>query len=153
MPGCFRAHSLGPGSFKNRYAEYGVIIPSKTWTERKFRGAEIFLEHSPTKSFIFLNSQCEKVSDSPLEALTSQLLVGFTDIKIISQKSRDIAERGALITELEARVDGVKRYFQIAVLRKNRCVFDAILTSDQKHDAVVHDFDQIISSFWAKADL
>src|SRR5690606_4256610 len=102
---------------------------------------------------IFLSSQCEKFSDSPLAALTSQMLVGMGDYQVVSQKPLALGGREALVSEVNTKLDGVYRYLKIMVLRKNRCVFDAVLSAKDYSSQLVKDFDNLIASFWAEVDL
>lgn len=151
--GCTMRSSLKPGMVRNSFTEYGIELPKAGWKVRHFRGAEIFLEHEATHATVFFNSECQKVSDSPLEALTAQALVGFTDINYLTQKRLDVADRVALVSEIEARVDGVLRFLDIAVLRKNTCVYDAVLSSNQKNDELIGDFEAMLKTMWAVAKL
>jgi len=111
------------------------------------------LEHETSKATVFFNSECQKVSDSPLEALTAQMLVGFTNIHYVDQKRIDVADRVALVSQVEARMDGVLRFLVIAVLRKNACVYDGVLSLAKKNDEAIQDFEHMLKSMWAAAPL
>lgn len=113
----------------------------------------MFFEHESGRATIVINAECEKFSDSPLVALTSQLLVDLSDIKYISQEPFIIAAREGLVSEISAKIDGVERYLKIMVLRKNRCVYDAIFNAAPSSSALAADFDHLMTSFWAEAEL
>jgi hypothetical protein len=138
---------------KKRHAQFGIASLPKTWQLKRFRNADLFFEHVNKNAAIFLNSQCERFSDSPLEALTAQMLVGMGKYKIISQKRLSISGREALISEVNVKLDGINQYVKIMVLRKNKCVFDAVLSTKHYFRDLVDDFDGMLSSFWAEAAL
>jgi accessory colonization factor AcfC len=142
-----------PNLVKKRYASYGISPPSEDWHQESFRDADLFFKHKERNATIFFSTQCEKFSDSPLEALTAQILVGLSDIEIKKQERLVLAERDAMITELTAKVDGVTRFLKIMVLRKNRCVFDGVFSSALKSSDLAVDFDNMIAQFWAEAEL
>lgn len=138
---------------KNRHAYYGMQPLPESWQKKSFRGAELFFEHKSSDAQIYLSSQCEKLSDSPLEALTSQALSGMGRYEIISQEKVKVDDREALVSKINVKLDGVSRLLKIMVLRKNRCVFDAVFSSSESAQYLVKDFDAMIATFWAKADL
>jgi hypothetical protein len=144
--------SIHHGQVKKRYTQFGVTAPAG-WNQKSFRGADLFYEHHSKRGAIFINAECGKVSDVPLEVLTSQLLVGFSDIKFLNQRLISIASREALISEISAKVDGVTRLLKTMVLRKNRCVYDAVFNSAPDSFDLATDFDQLVQSFWAEAEL
>lgn len=147
--GCVTSASL----VKKRYASYGMTPPSEDWIQKSFRGADLFFQHRHHNASIFFSTQCEKFSDSPLEALTAQLLVGLSNIEIVKQEHITIAEREALISEITTKIDGVERFLKIMVLRKNRCVFDGVFNSNLEAKTLANDFDAMVAHFWAEAEL
>lgn len=149
--GCSSTHVRGTVVTK-KFASYGVEPLPPSWQKQNFRGAELFFAH-PDGAYIFINSQCDRVSDSPLEALTSQMLVDMGKYEIVSQARVDLGGREALVSEVSLSLDGVRRYVKIMVLRKNRCVFDAVFNSREFSPELVKDFDVMVSSFWAEAEL
>lgn len=136
-----------------RYVQYGVDLLPETWQKKSFRGADLFFVHKNHDAMIFLHSQCEKFSDSPLEALTAQLLVGMGKYEITSDKRIALSDREALISEVNVKLDGVNRYLKIMVLRKNRCVFDVVFSANPNARDIVTDYDALIATFWAEAEL
>jgi hypothetical protein len=61
---------------------------------------------------------------APLDALTRQLLVGYTDRQLVSQERVALDRREALRTRLSARLDGVPIELDLFVLKRNGCIFD-----------------------------
>src|ERR1700688_5250678 len=125
--GCVSNASYKTGRVEKRYTKFGIDLPGDDWKPGRFRGADLFFEHKSHRATIFINSQCKDVSDSPLEALTAQLLVGLTNIEIAEQQSMALGERQGLVSNINAKIDGIERFFRVLVLRKNRCVYDAVL--------------------------
>lgn len=140
-------------NINKRDLRFGVGAMNESWQQKSFRGADLYFEHLSQQASIFLSSQCEQVNDSPLEALTAQLLVGFSEIIISKQEHWPLAEREALISSIEAKIDGVSRFLKIMVLRKNRCVFDAVFSSAPSQAELAKDFDHLVSGFWAEVKL
>lgn len=142
-----------PSLVKKRYAQYGISLPPEEWRQKSLRNADLFFEHVNRHASIYFSTQCEQFSDSPLEALTAQMLVGFNEIEIINRERKQLAEREVLISELTAKIDGVTRYLKIMVLRKNRCVFDGVFNSTIEAKNLAVDFDTMVNNFWAEASL
>jgi hypothetical protein len=138
---------------KKLHAHFGVTMLPSSWQKKSFRGADLFFEHIGRDADIYVSSQCENFSDSPLDAMTAQMLVGMGKYEIISQKTLALADREALISEVAVKIDGVPRYLKIMVLRKNRCAFDAVFSARIDRKSLVKDFDDMVASFWAEADL
>jgi hypothetical protein len=141
------------GVVKKSHTHYGVALPPSSWSIKNFRGTDLFFRHNFYDAMIFVNAECQKVSDSPLPAMTAQILAGMGKYEIITQNPIPLAEREGLVSEVNAKLDGVDRYLKILVLRKNRCVFDAALSAREYNPEVVKDFDEMIKTFWAEADL
>ena len=153
MSGCKHVTKVNGGHVQKRYTEFSIELPNENWLAQPYDGTDLFFEHKHKPASIFVSSQCEKISDSPLVALSAQLLVGFSDIQIVSQKNISLNEREALISEVLAKLDGVARYLKIMVFKKNRCVYDIVLNQKAFDEETNEDFDKLIQSFTARADL
>ncbi len=71
------------------------------------------------------NATCRDDGDAaPLEALTRQLLVGYTDRRLLDSSAVELARREALHTRVAVRLDGVPMTLDLYVLKRNGCVFD-----------------------------
>lgn len=80
-------------------------------------------------AFISVRSVCARYSEARLQSLARDLLWGFTDRNIVSEKTIEFAEREALDLEADARLDGVPVHLWVRVLKKNRCIFDFTLVA------------------------
>lgn len=136
-----------------RHARYGISSLSDAWEKQHFRGTDLFFKHRQKDAMIYLKVFCEKFSDSPLAALRAQMLANLGKYDILSDKLINIAGREALVSEAIVKVDGVERFLKMMALRKNRCVFDVVLSAQQSFPDIVNDYDEMIESFWAEADL
>jgi hypothetical protein len=134
LPAC-QSIKVSGSSVEKPHARYGVAMLPSDWQQQRFKGADLFFLHR------------EK------DATTAQMLVGMGKYRIIAQERRDVGERQALISEVDLMLDGVPRYLKVMVMRKNRCVFDAVLSSPSYDADLDRDFDQMIKTFWAEADL
>lgn len=152
LPSCHNVKVIN-GKVYKKYTNYGIELPNDNWIKKPFTKTDLFFEHKTKTAEIYLNAECEHVSDSPLSALTAQLLVGFTNIQYLSRETIPIAERNALVTKVFANIDGVKRLLKIAVLRKNKCVYDAVLSMAHEDNEKEKDFDMLLKSLWAAATL
>jgi hypothetical protein len=150
---CKTTGPKGVSTFDGRHTSFGVNRPPLPWQQKTFRGADLYFENTENKASMYFNSECLGVSDSPLEALTAQLMVGLTNVTIISQNTVELAEREAMVSEVHAKLDGVARQFLFMVMRKNSCVYDGALSTNALTDAERTQFMATMSSFWAKAAL
>lgn len=99
-------------------------------------------------STLLINSKCEEVLDTPLIALTYHLLIGMTEQKILEQKPVASSQREGLQTTAEAKLDGVKRKFQIFVLNKDLCIYDIVLsTPPSKFEARLGAYESVLKGF------
>ena len=80
--------SIRNGQVKKRYTQFRTSAPSG-WLQKSFKGADLFYQHQSRQATIFLNAECDKLSDTMLEVLTSQLLVGLSNINYIKQEHKN----------------------------------------------------------------
>lgn len=149
---CVSTKKASLGQVQKRYATFG-LRPLEHWEQKPFRGADLFFVHDKKNASIFFNAQCEQVSDSPLEALLAQAVIGLGKVHREKEERAMLAGREALLTEMTATIDGVPRFLKLMVLKKNRCVFDAVFNAPLAERDLVRDFDLMLASFWAEAAL
>lgn len=141
------------GRVENRYTSFGVIPPPIPWQQKYFPGADLYFENKDKNASIFINSQCQKIDDSPLEALLAQELIGLTNIEVQKEERLMIAGREAIVSQIKAKLDGVPRSIKIMILKKNRCVYDAVFSAPLSSKNLEADFDRMIKTMWAEAEL
>lgn len=101
----------------------------KHWREINPESSDYALENSDTKSLFIFNSACRKYEGSNLSTLTSSILAGINDLKILEKKSSFYQEREAAEVMASGNIDGVERFFKIITIHKNNCIYDYVLIS------------------------
>lgn len=139
-------------SIKKRETEFGITKHAQ-WEQRKLRGVDLYFVNEKDNAILFITAECRKNNDTPLSGLTSQLLMNFSEVSYKKQELITVAKREALLSLVSAKVDGVKEELLIAVLKKNRCIYDAVLSAKSMTEDLERQFIEILKSFKAKADL
>jgi hypothetical protein len=125
--------SFVDGNFKSDNVTYKVGPPGPGWTEVKLETANAAWHNPEMGAALMVNSHCEGVGDSPLEGLTSDLLMGMTEREIVSQERVPWAKREALHSVATGKLDGVERKLELFVLKKDGCVYDIVLDASPAH--------------------
>jgi hypothetical protein len=100
-------------------------------------------------STIAVNARCGKDADDvPLQSLTQHLFLQFTDRQEGDQSVIQLAGREALRSELSAKLDGVRKYFIVVVLKKDGCVYDFLhITANAPTAADREAFERFVRGF------
>jgi hypothetical protein len=100
-------------------------------------------------AIIASNASCHDDAEAaPLGALTRQLLVGYTERRILDEEMVPFAQREAQRTHLIAKLDGVPMELEIYVLRRDGCVFDLSYAAPPGSFAVAApDFARFVAGF------
>jgi len=101
----------------------------KPWTEISAEGSDYALSNEITQSIFLFNSACRKYESSNLNALTSSILAGLDELKILDKKNIFHQQREAVEVLASGKLDGVLRYFKIVTTQKNNCIYDYVLIS------------------------
>lgn len=99
------------------------------WREINAEASDYALENKKTRSLFILNSACRKYEGSDLGTLTSSILTGIDNLKIIEKKNSFYQQREAAEVIASGTLDGVERYFKIITIHKNNCIYDYVLIS------------------------
>ena len=83
-------------------------------------------------SLMVVNSYCKKYENTSLRTLRKQILAGIQNTKIIDTNQSSFKNRDILTTKAKGVIDGITRYFQINIFRKNRCLYDFMLITTTK---------------------
>lgn len=102
------------------------------WIEMNSEGSDFALQNKKTKSIFLLNSSCRKYEASNLNALTSSILTGLDDIKIIEKKNVYYQEREAASVSASGKLDGILRFIKVITIQKNNCIYDYVLIATNK---------------------
>lgn len=132
--------------------EFG-IANTTLWEQKKLHGVDLYFVNDKDNAILYINAECRKSNDTPLVALTSQLLMNFSEVTYKRQEYITVAEREALLSLVSAKMDGIQEELLVAVLKKNRCIFDAVVSAKVITEDLEHQFRDILKSFFAKAEL
>lgn len=105
---CYRVGPLGP-----------------SWQLVHVDVAEVGFYERDVGGVIQANASCRDDAEAvPLRSLTRNLLIGYTDRRVVSEERTTLVHREALHTVVEAQLDGVPMMLDLFVVRRNGCVFD-----------------------------
>jgi hypothetical protein len=95
------------------------------------------------------NATCRDDAEAaPLIALTNNLLIGYTDRRLLERDSRMLDGREALHSVVEARLDGVPVVLELFVLKRNGCVFDlSYAAPPESRPEGEPDFERFVAGF------
>jgi hypothetical protein len=97
-----------------------------------------------------MNATCGSSNhgDPSLEVLTTHLLMGFTDKELKGREPQEIDGRDALVSQYDAKLDGIEVELLLAVLKKNDCVHDFSYVAPKGELAVYkQDFEALLDGF------
>ncbi len=101
----------------------------KNWKEIEADDSDYAYMNKDTGSIIFINSFCKKHDSTSLPYLVSHLFAGIEAFEIEEKLTLSLFEREAIKTKANGKLDGVKNFFLMYVVNKNRCTYDFILIS------------------------
>lgn len=135
------------GSEKLVRAKGWSVAPAPGWREldrgesdRAFR-----LKSGALATFV---GSCNRNSDVSLEILTRHLLMGMRSIQYQSQNRVTIGGGEGLVSRLKGVEDGVRFNLEVAVVKKDGCVFDFTLVSPKEIPAAEYaEFQTFLRSF------
>jgi hypothetical protein len=129
---------------------YRVGPLDATWRLVHREGAAIGFYSDTVGGVIQANATCRDDAEAAgLDTLTRHLLIGYTDRKILEQREVTIAQRDALHTRVEAKLDGVPIVLELYVLKRNGCIFDlSYAAPPAKAAAGAPAFWQFVIGFW-----
>lgn len=127
--------------------DVGQLPPS--WERFRVRAYAIAFHNEDLGSTIAVDAFCGPAfEDSPLVTLTSQLIAGVEDYRVLSSNEFMLDERGALRTVAKGRVDGVEMTYDIVVVKKNKCIIDFMMISpDGNYLSARNDFENFFYAF------
>lgn len=124
------------GRVLTKKGSYDVGSLPAGWERIKLGKAVVTFYNPSLKSSISTDSFCDQAyNDSPLKSLTRHLFPGLQDQKVMEQEPLTLSGRGALHTVLKATMDGVPVMLSIVVVKKDWCLFDFYLVSEQSYFA------------------
>lgn len=143
-PGGLRGAVFYKGDIRYRIGEI-----SKDWRQIAVSENDLAFYNQTYQALIQINSTCRRdYEDVSLQVLTDHVFYGLTDKKILLQEDRRIDRRGALYTEMTAKMDGQKVKAAVLVLKKNACIYDiAYITKPWDFGRGIGDYFRVIDGF------
>ena len=99
------------------------------WAKISSEGSDFALQNKISNSLFLFNSACRKHEASTLNALTTSILAGLDDVKIIEKSNTFYQGREAIEVVANGKLDGIQRFFRIITIQKNNCIYDYLLIS------------------------
>ena len=132
---------------KDGFFAVGPLSPD--WERIKVGKAVVTFYNPQMKSTIATDSFCDQAyNDSSLKNLTTHLFPGLQDTDVVNQEPFMLDGRGALKTVVKAKLDGVPVMMKIVVVKKDWCLFDFFLVSEQAYFArAAQDFETFYQGF------
>ena len=137
-------------TYRDKETRYRIGKLSSSWKRLNVEEQnDLAWYNKSVNSVIQVNSSCDRALDIPLVALTNHLLIGFTNREYKEQVTVQMAEREALRTLVNAKLDGVPKEMIMQILKKDGCVYDFALIASPGEDfeAAKPDFDAMLAGF------
>jgi hypothetical protein len=97
------------------------------WRRITVTNTRLAFRDEQAEATILVNGRCGKDGDDvPLLALTQHLFMNFTEREILEQTVVPMDGREAMHTVMRAKLDGVPKFFNAYVLKKDGCVYDLV---------------------------
>jgi hypothetical protein len=97
--------------------------PASPFAALNSEGADKAWLNKTNGNTIAYQSTCNDANDPPLDAIQSEILSVFGNVKIEKTATTEFNGREALRTEAEGVVDGVKTRTELLIFKKNDCTY------------------------------
>ena len=136
-PACFGAvdsrgsvKGFAHGLVQTEGGAFRVGKLSDSWKRESFGYKAIMFKHKERDASVSVSSFCKgSFDDAALSLLSDQALYGVTNQKNIRRTSIRLADREALRSVTNGRLDGVDLTIDTVTLKMNECVFDFVYVS------------------------
>lgn len=146
--GCACVGSPFGGPSRQPTPGYQVGQAPEGWKRVRFKENDLAFVDPRGRFLLASNATCRGHGDPPLEVLTNELLVGFTQRQELSQKRYSLDGREALRSTIRAQLDGVPVEMVLTVLKKDGCVFDFTYLAPAGHlEEHQNAYEQMVSTF------
>lgn len=159
VPACMAVFALGCRSVPVARWGAGVVeyerivadlpgVPA-SWRRVKTDGAMLTFAPPEERQLVLINGRCGLANDDvPLVSLTQQLLAGTSSRTMMREERVPFDGREALRSFYVAKLDGVPRFFDMLVAKKNNCVIDFVRTGPPGDDHNGREaFEAVIAGF------
>src|SRR5215470_12005757 len=104
---CGHVGALEKGLFTKSDVHYWIGDVPPHWKLFNLRGNDLAYQSEDSEHWMAVNSTCRDYEDAPLPVLTRHLLMGFTERRLIEEKTRTLDGREALDSRYVAKLNGV----------------------------------------------
>lgn len=135
--------------FKDDDLNFQVGDVPSAWRQVDASHSQISFRDEQASATVAVSARCGQDGDDvPLTALTHHLFLSFTEREMLSQEEQMLDGRAVLRTEIEAKLDGVRKHFVTYVLKKDSCVYDFVHISPPGAPARSRqEFDAFVTGF------
>lgn len=121
------------------------------WKKTEVKGLAVAYYHSGYGATAGVAPGCEGISDSTLESLAQQELIGLEQREMLEEKRVTVDGREAVEWVVKGSVDGVEMRVNLVVFRKDGCVYDLNLVSrPETFSQARTDFQAFVAGFALK---
>ena len=127
--------------------QIGALGPEWKLVSRA-RGSAGFV-HGAGGGVILSHATCRDDAEAaPLASLTAHMLIGYSERRERAVRLVAFAEREALRSVLDGKLDGVPIVLDLYVLKRNGCIFDlSYVAPVATYDAGLADFQRFVDGF------
>ncbi len=158
LAGLLLALALGAGGCRGVTVKGGEVTkmgtryrfgdPGEGWRPVRLSDNDVAWVEDRTGHALSANATCESYQDVPLEALTRQLLVGFTESERLDQSREPLDGRESLRSHYRAKLDGVPVELGLVVGKKDGCIYDFTYTAPpDRYGAELPSFERLVNGF------
>jgi hypothetical protein len=148
---CSACVSVSVGGKKaHKASDVNYKSPSSPFSSIKSEGADQAWLNKNNGNTISYQSSCDDPADPPLDAIQSEILSVFGDVKVEKSDTISFNGREALSTVAQGVVDGVPTKTELLLFKKNDCTYTLSYVGVAKHFAEDQArFAQFVQSFGA----
>lgn len=114
-----------PAKRASKETSYRFGEPGEGWQAvRNLKDVQVAWVDARRGAAIELHAQCDDQGDSTLHQYVDHLRIDWTRWEVQSEEQTRLVDRSALHMVVRAELDGVVRYNEFWVVKKNGCLFD-----------------------------
>jgi len=147
LSGCAKGPVFQGGVYETGAVRYRITVPGEGWERIDVEEGQVAFVFPSLGATLSSHAECNNTG-APLRALTTHVLIGMAERKVVSEAKETLAGREALRTRLTAQIDGVAQEFEIVVVKKDGCNFDFIYSAPpERFAARLQDFQRFVAGF------
>ncbi len=144
LVGCGASRASGSfegGIYRDGAVAFQIPPTPASWKRVDVTNASLAFRDEEHGASVLVNARCTKSDqDTPLLALTNQILIGSTERTVDTQEVEPFDHREALHTTLRAKWDGVPKHLDMFVAKKDGCIYDFVWIGEKAGTAEFETF-------------